>query len=509
MTEHTGFSGYPHHTPAMRRIMHRKFALRAGGAVLWFLAWTLFCFFWGADHNEYFSRFNWTLLGVLIGLLGWRIFRIGAILRDRPFEGVITDIQLKYVYHSDTPWLKAAPRQVPQVVAEIAVDGRESVRYHFPVKDPHPKQYYAVGDRVRHYRGLPYPEKSYKPEDTVICAACGRFSYVRHDRCEFCKMPLLKSETTLGEQIMNNQAKDQILHDDAFTTIAKLEGIESCRSTQGLGVGETYLYSIQIKSDNSRAIIHRIHKETGEECRMIDGATGSEIFYNLRHANSADLLVRGGKEYFYISVSDKIFVYEIDDRTLNLWAEYDLTLDGKPYIAVALTFYRITDREITFLFKNGRTVTCGSIGIDDKTGVIPLTVKCTLDVTRVPLNGEEHDFTPYLNQSFYYHDEIVYLIITGNHSDPTINHSILIGYNVEEAEGNALIQPIPDCVLYLISDKYPGLFEVEDCGVSTDGKMYFNSNGWLVKWGDDHDGVHVFNDLTFTVRNFRFPETMK
>jgi len=64
-------------------------------------------------------------------------------------------------------------------------------------------------------------------------------------------------------------------------------------------------------------------------------------------------------------------------------------------------------------------------------------------------------------------------------------------------------------VLYLVSDKYPGLFEVEDCGVSTDGKMYFNSNGWLVKWGDDHDAVHVFNDLTFTVRNFRFPETMK
>ena len=132
---------------------------------------------------------------------------------------------------------------------------------------------------------------------------------------------------------MNNQAKDQILHDDAFTTIAKLEGIERCSSTQGLGVGETYLYSIQIKSDNSRAIIHRIHKETGEECRMIDGATGSEIFYNLRHANSADLLVRNGTEYFYISVSDKIFVYEIDDRTLNLWAEYDLTLNGKPYIA--------------------------------------------------------------------------------------------------------------------------------------------------------------------------------
>jgi len=82
MTEHTGFSGYPHHTPAIRRIMHRRFALRAGGAVLWFLAWTLFCFFWGAEHNEYFSRFNWTLLGALIGLLGWRIFRIGDLLRD-------------------------------------------------------------------------------------------------------------------------------------------------------------------------------------------------------------------------------------------------------------------------------------------------------------------------------------------------------------------------------------------------------------------------------------------
>lgn len=191
MADMCKFSGYPHRTPAMRAIVRRRIALRITGAVLWLGFWVVSCGLWGRD-NEYMSQGNWILLGTLIGLLGWKIFKLGVMLRDKPFDGTITSMKLAYVWHSDTPWLRGAMKKEPQITATVDIGGEEPIKFKFPVKDIHPKDYYAVGDRVRHYRCLPYLEKEDKPEDIVICADCGKYSYITEDVCEFCKKPLLK-----------------------------------------------------------------------------------------------------------------------------------------------------------------------------------------------------------------------------------------------------------------------------------------------------------------------------
>lgn len=189
--EQIHFSGYPNATPALHAVVQRKIALRIAGAAAWFAFWVISCTLWGRD-NQYMSPLNWTILGILIGLLAWKLFKLGVMLRDKPFEGTITSMKLKYVWHSDTPWTRGGMKKEPLVTATIDIGGEVPIKFKFPVKDIHPKDYYAVGDRVRHYRCLPYLEKEHKPEDVVICVACGKYSYIADEKCEFCKKMLLK-----------------------------------------------------------------------------------------------------------------------------------------------------------------------------------------------------------------------------------------------------------------------------------------------------------------------------
>lgn len=53
--------------------------------------------------------------------------------------------------------------------------------------------YYSVGDRVRHHKGLNSYEKFDKSNDTIIfCNACGSVNDIKDDYCFRCKCPLLK-----------------------------------------------------------------------------------------------------------------------------------------------------------------------------------------------------------------------------------------------------------------------------------------------------------------------------
>lgn len=186
------FSGYPQAHNRLYRAVQARAALRVGGAILWFIGWTLSCAVWGLSHNEYLSPAAWTVLGLLIGCCAWPIFRLKKHFRDRDFEGTITSMKRAYIYYDSTPWLRNAPRKVPQIIATVQPDEGEAFKYRFPPEDEDVANYYRVGDRVRHYRGLRYLEKQDKPEDIIICVECGKYSYITEDVCEFCKKPLLK-----------------------------------------------------------------------------------------------------------------------------------------------------------------------------------------------------------------------------------------------------------------------------------------------------------------------------
>lgn len=53
--------------------------------------------------------------------------------------------------------------------------------------------YYAIGDKVRHHKGLNSYEKYDKSKDTIVfCNACASLNEVQDDFCFRCKCPLLK-----------------------------------------------------------------------------------------------------------------------------------------------------------------------------------------------------------------------------------------------------------------------------------------------------------------------------
>jgi len=53
--------------------------------------------------------------------------------------------------------------------------------------------YYQVGDRIRHHKGLNSYEKYDKSKDSIIfCNACASLNDIRDDFCFRCKCPLLK-----------------------------------------------------------------------------------------------------------------------------------------------------------------------------------------------------------------------------------------------------------------------------------------------------------------------------
>lgn len=53
-------------------------------------------------------------------------------------------------------------------------------------------QYYHVGDRVRHHRGLAGYEKYDKSRDSIVfCAACATINSINEEYCHRCKCPLL------------------------------------------------------------------------------------------------------------------------------------------------------------------------------------------------------------------------------------------------------------------------------------------------------------------------------
>jgi len=294
----------------------------------------------------------------------------------------------------------------------------------------------------------------------------------------------------------------EILYDDAYTQVARtLHQANSCTSTQGLAAGNTYLYSAMIKSDNAQAVIHRVHRDNGTSCLMKNGTTGSTFFTNLGHANDMDYAVVDGKEYLFVlaSASDTetgcIVVFEIQDDTLYQHARYTLSYNGGKFNPSGMAVYKINSETVTFMFKwSHTTISTGSISFRATSGNIPVTIKCYLDSTQVPINGSPRDFRPFANQGIDVHGEILYATYAGCYDIATVHQSLILGFDLTKAPGT--LQPEPDLIIYIESSDYPRAFEMEDCGISDNGKLYFNTNCWLTTSDTNHDGVFVLNDFS-------------
>ncbi len=297
--------------------------------------------------------------------------------------------------------------------------------------------------------------------------------------------------------VIPTAAAAETITDEGWTQIVHTAHRSGCTSTQGMAVGEEYMYSFMIGANNTKAIVHRVRIEDGDTDIMRNGDTQETYFTNLGHANDADVVVIDGVEYLYVLAGDHIEVFEVDGNTLYQRATYNLFYNEKPFDVGGFAVYKVDEKNITFLFKwSSKTISTGKIARNKTEGNIHVTIKCYLDSTAVEVDGEERDFTGFANQGIDVCGDIVFASYAGCYEVETVYQSLILGFDLSQVKkGIPTLKPREDLIFYLESSEYPRCFEIEDCGVSADGKMYFNTNGWKSLYDTDHDGVFVLNDF--------------
>ncbi len=188
-------------------------------------------------------------------------------------------------------------------------------------------------------------------------------------------------------------------NDFDLTEIAKLPESSGCYSSQGMAVGEEYIYAVQIGGDNSVATVTRVDRESGATVKMKDAATGKKYFEILGHANDMDVVTVDEVEYLTVlTYAGGVAVFEVQDTALKLHGAYTLKRGSNTLSPPSLSVKSVDGSVITFLCKNGREVFFGTLDLDEKTDVIKLVPKYQLDVFKPTIDGKTYDFTGWLSQ---------------------------------------------------------------------------------------------------------------
>ena len=134
-------------------------------------------------------------IGMVIGSMFILIafYQIISRKKDRTWDGVVTDkITAKKNRNQNT---SNGDYYIHYYTEYMVVITDESGKTHTLLfeDDDTVYNYYKVGDRVRHHKGLNSYEKYDKSNDAIIfCNACGSLNQIEDEYCFRCNCPLLK-----------------------------------------------------------------------------------------------------------------------------------------------------------------------------------------------------------------------------------------------------------------------------------------------------------------------------
>ncbi len=80
------------------------------------------------------------------------------------------------------------------ILYTVLIRSEDGKKYKLSIEDSDTQyNYYQIGDRVRHHKGLNSYEKYDKSRDSIVfCNACASLNNIQDDCCFRCKCPLLK-----------------------------------------------------------------------------------------------------------------------------------------------------------------------------------------------------------------------------------------------------------------------------------------------------------------------------
>lgn len=285
-------------------------------------------------------------------------------------------------------------------------------------------------------------------------------------------------------------------HYSGYVNLAMVYDQDSCYSMQGMTVNNTYVYCVKTGSNDTRATVTRIDKNSGAKTLMTNSATGYSYFTNLGHANALDIVTVNGKENLFVTGGTTLVRLTINGTKLTTAGTYTATYNGATASMTAVQIMSASNTQVKVLVKSGRTLYTGTLNPAASSGTIALTKLCTLDITNVQMNGKKADYSAFTQQGFDYHDGKVFLPLTGNAAVETINQSAVLVYDLEGATGN--LRNDPSLSFHITCGTYAGLFEMEDCAVCpTTGKLYFCANRRKTASDTNHDGVSYFKEYVY------------
>ncbi len=274
----------------------------------------------------------------------------------------------------------------------------------------------------------------------------------------------------------------------------------SCGSMQGLAVGSSYLYTVKINGSNTSAVMYMTHKDTEVTTQLINGSTGGYYFYNLGHANDMDVWGIDNASHIFVTsaddADDDIVRFKRSGSTLTQVGTYNLTYNGNEIGASGLSIKGVSNGIITFYVKWSQVIYMGTMSTDATSGTIAVTKVCSLNKSKAYINGTQTDMSSYVNQGMDYYDGKLYVPYSGD--DSNLNRSVILCYDIENASGGT-VYPDKYLSFRISSSAYSALFEIESCGIcGADGKLYFNTNRRVSSSSTNHDGVHYFENYTYT-----------
>lgn len=118
------------------------------------------------------------------------LFQVVGRNKSTTWDGTVVDKKIKKKRRRDKDQELWEDYQVYQVTIK-ADNGK---KHDITAEDDATRyNYFKIGDRVRHHKGLNTYEKQNKSGDTIIfCNACATLNDMKEDFCFRCKCPLLK-----------------------------------------------------------------------------------------------------------------------------------------------------------------------------------------------------------------------------------------------------------------------------------------------------------------------------
>lgn len=291
-------------------------------------------------------------------------------------------------------------------------------------------------------------------------------------------------------------------HYDDYSTITVIGSIGSCPAMQGLALDGTYLYTAKVNDGDTTATLSRTHKTTGDMVYLTNAATGTNYFYQLAHANDlAYCEINGVKTLFVATGGAGVGDYSLVRLALNGTTatevgHYNVKYNGSESYLAGVKVVSVNENDVDLIFKRGKYIFRGKVGINDTSGDLNVDLLCTLDLANSVINGAVMDLSSWVQQGFGYIDNKIFVPLSGNHQAATTNSSLIMVYDIEGVSG--AITNDPSLSVYITSSTYADLFEIENCQIDpSDGKLYFNTNRRKTSTDGNHDGVHYVNDYIY------------